>query len=109
MITEAAFDQPFEEVWIYNVLQHVIDPIKVIENAKRLAPVLRIFEWIDLPAYEGHPHALTKEGLESWIGQPGATVNLNTRGCGGRAFHGVFNFQKVAAPTPLPEHSQLPV
>ena len=36
-------DTGYDEVWIYNCLQHVIDPQKIIENAKKAAPVLRIF------------------------------------------------------------------
>ena len=82
----------FDEVWIYNVLQHVHDPAKIIANAKRLAPVLRIFEWIDMPVYPGHPHSLTKESLEGWIGAPGKTAQLNESGCFGRCFYGTFTF-----------------
>ena len=82
----------FDEVWIYNVLQHVHDPAKIIANAKRLAPVLRIFEWIDMPVYPGHPHSLTKESLEGWIGKPGSTAHLNESGCFGRCFYGTFIF-----------------
>ena len=61
----------WDEVWIYNVLQHVIDPELIIQNAKRAAPVLRIFEWVNIPPHEGHPHELTKEKLDKWIGQEG--------------------------------------
>ena len=84
----------FDEVWIYNVLQHVHDPAKIIANAKRLAPVLRIFEWIDMPAHPGHPHCLTKESLEGWIGAPGNTAHLNESGCFGRCFYGTFTFSE---------------
>jgi hypothetical protein len=81
----------FDEVWIYNVLQHTEDPAKIIANAKRLAPRLRIFEWIDLPAYPGHPQELTKAKLEEWIGMPGeVSEQQGEGGCWGRAFHGDF-------------------
>ncbi len=56
----------FDEVWIYNVLQHVQDPEKVIANAlARIAPggVLRMFEWLYIPADDCHPHVLTPELL----------------------------------------------
>jgi len=56
----------FDEVWIYNVLQHVQDPEKVIDNAvARIAPggVLRMFEWCYIPADKCHPHVLTPELL----------------------------------------------
>lgn len=56
----------FDEVWCYNVLQHVQDPAKVVKNAfARVAPggVFRIFEWLNIPADECHPHVLTAEWL----------------------------------------------
>ncbi len=81
----------FHEVWIYNCLQHTDDPEKIIANAKSLAPVLRLFEWIDLPPHPGHPQELTEEILNRWIGlQPGKTEHLNVNGCVGRAFFGTF-------------------
>ena len=80
-----------DEVWIYNVLQHTQDPRMIIQNAKQIAPVLRIFEWVDFPPHPGHPHELTKAGLEEWIGQPGEVTSFNGEGyCYGKAFHGVF-------------------
>ena len=78
----------WDEVWIYNVLQHVKDPQKIIENAKRAAKTLRIFEWINIPAHDGHPHMLTKENLERWIGQRGGTAFLSDNGCFGNCFYG---------------------
>ena len=88
---EMAFEG-FDEVWIYNVLQHVKDPARVIENARKAAPVLRFFEWVNIPAHIGHPHELTEAALEAWIEQKGSLVRLNERGCFGTAFHGVFHF-----------------
>lgn len=87
-------DTGWDEVWIYNCLQHVIDPEKIIQNAKRAAPVLRIFEWIDIPAHEGHPHELTEELLNKWIGQIGSTCTLSESdtNCYGRAYYGCFKF-----------------
>lgn len=85
-ITEEGFD----EVWIYNCLQHVIDPERIIKNALRSAKVLRIFEWIDIPAHEGHPHMLTEEKLNEWIGSNGNTVQLSESGCFGRAYYNVY-------------------
>lgn len=81
----------FDEVWIYNCLQHVENPAKIIANAKALAPVLRIFEWINIPPHEGHPHMLTREKLDEWIGQFGQTTNLDGEsGCYGEAYYGVL-------------------
>ena len=80
----------WDEVWIYNCLQHAEDPELVIANAKRAAPVVRFFEWIDIPAHDGHPHMLTEELLNKWLGGKGGTCNLAQSGCYGRAYYGVF-------------------
>jgi len=83
---------PFDEAWIYNVLQHTDDPAKIIANAKKYARILRIFEWVGFPAYPGHPQALTKEKLDEWIGQRGQTVQLTGQHeCVGTAYYGVFD------------------
>ena len=81
----------WDEVWIYNVMQHCEDPEKIIFNALKSAKILRIFEWIDIPAHEGHPHMLTQKLLENWIGQKGNTKQLNgENGCHGKCFYGNF-------------------
>src|SRR5271155_1191659 len=94
-ITEADWD----EVWIYNCLQHTVDPRRVIANARRAAPLLRIFEWIDIPPHEGHPHMLTEPLLTEWLGQAGHVDDFKESGCFGRAFYGVFK----ATQQPVPE------
>lgn len=81
----------YDEVWIYNVLQHAIDPQRVIQNARRAAPLLRMFEWIDLPPYEGHPHMLTAEKLNQWTASTGYVCDLKgENGCWGKSWSGIF-------------------
>ena len=87
---EDIIDTGWDEVWIYNCMQHAIDPAKIINNAKKAAPVLRIFEWIDVPAHDGHPHELTESNLNEWIGSKGRVVQLAESGCFGKAYYGVF-------------------
>lgn len=78
----------FDEAWLYNVLQHVIDPEKIVANARSLAPVVRLFEWIDLPAYQGHLHTLTEANLNAWLGKPGAVETITENGIeAGRAYY----------------------
>lgn len=79
-----------DEAWSYNVLQHVRDPALVIEKMREHARTIRLFEWIDLPAYDGHPHTLSKDALEEWLGQTGFVSEVNEAGAIGRAFYGVF-------------------
>lgn len=81
----------FDEAWIYNVLQHVNDPAAVAENARRIARVVRVFEWISVPQSPGHPHVLTQQNLERWFGGHGDVVQLNENGCVGTCWVGVFS------------------
>jgi hypothetical protein len=100
-------EEGYDEVWIYNCLQHVIDPEKIINNAKKAAPVIRIFEWIDIPAHEGHPHELKEDKLNKWLGGKGSVgiikydeyssvfgstlpVIRERTGGGGACYYGVF-------------------
>ncbi len=77
----------WDEVWMYNCLQHTTDPAKIIRNCLRAGRVFRIFEWIDIPAYEGHPQMLTKPLLDEWIGIDGKTAQfVNQVECTGRAY-----------------------
>lgn len=57
----------FDEGWIYNCLQHVDDPNKVMAMLLRSVDSVRIFEWIHTPPTEGHPHTLTPEHFEQWL------------------------------------------
>lgn len=61
---------------IYNVLQHVVDPQKLVENIKKQVKEIRVFEWIDVPADEKHPHVLTAPKLDEWFGTKGITEHL---------------------------------
>jgi hypothetical protein len=49
-----------------------------------------LFEWIDIPAHDGHPHELTEASLNEWIGQKGNVITLAESGCYGKAYYGVF-------------------
>lgn len=55
----------FDEIWIYNCLQHVDDPYRILSKVRRKAvqpnTKVRIFEWIDLGVCPGHPHNLTEQ------------------------------------------------
>lgn len=93
---EAGEDMPedampfISEIWIYNVLQHVKDPESIIKKAK-LAKKIRIFEWIDAETNAMHPHQLTEEKLNEWLGGKGTVEQLNgIAGCFGKAYYGTF-------------------
>jgi SAM-dependent methyltransferase len=86
----------FHEAWIYNCLQHTHDPQRIIRNALMAAPVLRLFEWIDIPPHEGHPQMLTEALLNEWTGGVGTVQELAESGCYGRGY-GVVIDQRVPA------------
>lgn len=84
-----------DEVWMYNVLQHTEDPALIISNgiaALGQTGVFRVFEWINTPVNEAHPHSLTKEFLDSAFNYQGSTVNLSANGCYGTAYYGIFSY-----------------
>jgi len=79
-----------DEVWIYNVLEHTEDPLKVICNAQRLGKLIRLFEWVDTVKNEGHPHAFSEEMLNGWLNGEGK-VEVFARGrASGRGYYGIF-------------------
>jgi hypothetical protein len=70
----------FDEVWIYNVLQHCLDPERILNLAKKLGKVIRIFEWIDTQKDLGHPHVQTKEWFDRQLDVYGQTVQFTWAG-----------------------------
>ncbi len=90
----------YDECWIYNVLQHVKDPEKIIKSAIKQSKVLRIFEWIgeyhnpdkkeDELNKKLHPNILTEADLNKWIGKNGTVEEVNTPVLKGKAYYGVF-------------------
>ena len=85
-------DGYIDEVWIYNVLQHVDDPELIINNAKSYCKTIRIFEWIDIAPYLGHPQELKETKLNEWLGGVGTVEEMNENGHVGRAYYGVFDY-----------------
>lgn len=85
--------EPYDEVWIYNVLQHTVSPEEIIKNALRESKIIRIFEWIDTDITPGHPHVLSADSLDSWLGGHGKVEDINESGCVGRCYYGIFKGQ----------------
>lgn len=67
----------FDEVLIYNVLQHTMDPELIIRKALQVGKVVRIFEWLEVPTDEKHPHFLEAHKLDKWFGQKGQVERVN--------------------------------
>ena len=82
------FDFTFDEVWIYNVLQHTQDPELILKNALSLGERVRILEWIDIPPHPGHPHELTQEMLDAALGVQGTVEEFHGEyGMSGRGYY----------------------
>lgn len=89
---EDIIETGYDLALIYNVLQHTDNPDIIIKNALRVAKEVRIFEWIDTPTNEGHPHTLTEEKLNKWLGGEGKVEVLNGQAnCFGKCYYGIFN------------------
>ena len=81
----------YDEVWIYNCLQHTDDPERIIKNAQQASDIIRIFEWIDTSISDGHLHTLTEDKLNKWLDGNGKVGVLNgENGCRGKYYTGVF-------------------
>lgn len=70
-------NRQYDEVLIYNVLQHTIDPELIIKKALAVGKVVRIFEWVKVPTDEKHPHYLEAEKLDKWLGKKGIVERVN--------------------------------
>ena len=98
IITEPAETAIYEadEVWLFNVLQHVINPGEIVERAKKQAKMIRFFEPINTAINDAHPWSLTMGMFKEWFGDcvvyypanPGA-VNFHTAECAYGVWHRV--------------------
>lgn len=63
------FEYPqVDEVWMFNLLQHVQSPDQIIENSKRAAKTIRFFEPIDLPTNNEHPFTFSRADFVEYFG-----------------------------------------
>jgi len=87
----------YDEAWIYNVLQHVQDPGKVIKNARMWAKTVRICDHLDIGSYMGHPHNLTREWLDEMLSGHGSIVARNDFAAR-TLYYAVFNYDNNKMP-----------
>lgn len=67
--------EPFDEVWGYNVLQHVRDPSAVMATARRCARLrVRWFDVVETPIYPVHPHSIRADWLRYEMSREGFRV-----------------------------------
>ena len=64
----------FDEIFFFNTLQHVDNPILLLEKAKKCGKIIRVFEPINWPTCAFHLHMLTIELFRSVF--PDANINI---------------------------------
>lgn len=57
-----------DEVWLFNVMQHIIDPDAFVSKCKEMAKRIRFFEPINYPTSIHHPHEYTMDDFKEWFG-----------------------------------------
>jgi hypothetical protein len=75
-----------DEIWLFNVLQHIVDPDIFIEKCKKNAKVIKFFEPIDTPIEVHHPHSFTYDDYKKYFGDSvnlynGSTEIFHTANC----------------------------
>lgn len=87
---------PIDEIWLYNVLQHVHDPETVVVGACRRARMVRVFEWVGFERNDAHIHVLDGDAIHRWgASVPGTwamarTETIEFNGSDNPSFQGVF-------------------
>lgn len=75
-----------DEIWLFNVLQHIIDPDLFIEKCKKNTKVIKFFEPINTPIEVHHPHSFTLDDYTNYFGKSvklyqGSTEIFHTADC----------------------------
>lgn len=83
-------DEGYDEAWIMNVLEHVKDPQRVVAKAKEFAKVVRVVEFIRPVLEQGHPHVMSKDALDGWLGIEGTVESVNENALEAEAYSGTI-------------------
>lgn len=57
----------FDEVWMYNVLEHVSNPQEICNRVKSAGKIIRVFEWINTGRNLAHPHSFNAQQLNDLL------------------------------------------
>lgn len=74
----------WDEIWMFNLLQHVIDPDIIIAQAKYAAKTIRFFEPINMGTNDCHLHAFS---YEYFLNQLGPRVSIYPGNPKAKNFH----------------------
>jgi len=79
----------YDEAWLVDCLQHTMTPELVLNNAKKSAKTVRVFEWINTISSADSPHIITENFLNRVLGVKGSVDYLNVFGYTGYAYSAV--------------------
>jgi 2-polyprenyl-3-methyl-5-hydroxy-6-metoxy-1,4-benzoquinol methylase len=79
----------FDEVWLFDVVQHVIDPARAVHAASCLARRVRIFEWLHTGLHKLKAKFFTTRFMR-WEKKVEATGRVNHLGFTGEYFFAVY-------------------
>lgn len=89
------YTEKFDEIWMYNVLQHTTDPSKIFNNiykALKKGGTFRFLDWVDTATNVAHPISLTYEKVSSMLQYDQSLIktNINENSAVGTIVYGVF-------------------
>ena len=88
-------EEGWDEVWVFNVLQHVDNLVLALAKIRNSAKVLRIFDWLNVPSDTVHKFVLTEELLDSHLGIDGYSRLIHRRFMYRTdAYYGVYSLTK---------------
>lgn len=75
-----------DEIWLFNVLQHIVDPDLFIEKCKKNSKVIKFFEPINTPIEVHHPHSFSFDDYVKYFDKSvklyvGSTETFHTADC----------------------------
>lgn len=97
----------YDEAWIYNCLQHVQSPERVLVQAARAAKRIRIWEWCNIPTDQLHLHVLTAERIRATMQAVGWVAEAEAQGRWNETTPGGMNGDYYAAVWQNPAHEDL--
>lgn len=73
-------EEHWDEVWIYNVLQHVKDPLALLAKAREVSDKIRIWEWCNVSLDTCHIHVITRSMVRDGLVVDGWHIVDETHG-----------------------------
>lgn len=83
-------ERGWDEVLLYNCLQHTENPELIVKNMRAVAKTIRVFEWVDAGISPGHLHDLKESKLNEWLGGVGKVEFIDRGPVVGKAYYGIF-------------------